>query len=44
MGERFGFNGTWNLDSIGLPQGTHAGVNVSHIKGKAKHQRTGNPD
>ena len=30
------FNGTWNLDSIGLPQGTHAGVNVSYIKGKAK--------
>ncbi len=30
------FNGTWNLDSIGLPQGTHAGVNLSYIKGKAK--------
>ena len=30
------FNGTWNLDSIGLPQGTHAGINVSYIKGKAK--------
>ena len=30
------FNGTWNLDSIGLPQGTHAGVNISYIKGKAK--------
>ena len=30
------FNGTWNLNSIGLPQGTHAGVNVSYIKGKAK--------
>lgn len=30
------FNGIWNLDSIGLPQGTHAGVNVSYIKGKAK--------
>ena len=30
------FNGTWNLDSIGLPQGTHTGVNVSYIKGKAK--------
>lgn len=30
------FNGTWNPDSIGLPQGTHAGVNVSYIKGKAK--------
>ena len=30
------FNGTWNLDSIGLPQGTHAGVNASYIKGKAK--------
>ena len=30
------FNGTWNLDSIGLPQGMHAGVNVSYIKGKAK--------
>jgi hemoglobin-haptoglobin utilization protein B len=29
------FNGTWNLDSIGLPQGTHAGINVSYIKGKA---------
>lgn len=30
------FNGTWNLDSIGLPQGTHAGANLSYIKGKAK--------
>ena len=30
------FNGPWNLDSIGLPQGTHAGGNVSYIKGKAK--------
>lgn len=30
------FNGTWNLDSIGLPQGMHAGINVSYIKGKAK--------
>ena len=30
------FNGTWNLDSIGLPQGTHAGINLSYIKGKAK--------
>ena len=30
------FNGTWNLGRIGLPQGTHAGVNVSYIKGKAK--------
>lgn len=30
------FNGTWNLDSIGLPKGLHAGVNVSYIKGKSQ--------
>lgn len=29
------FNGTWNLDSIGLPKGLHTGLNVSYIKGKA---------
>lgn len=29
------FNGTWNLDSIGLPKGTTAGINVSYTKGKA---------
>lgn len=29
------FNGTWSLDSIGLPKGLHTGLNVSYIKGKA---------
>ncbi len=29
------FNGTWKLDSIGLPQGFYTGLNLSYIKGKA---------